>query len=206
MDITGRQLALRAGFDDEVLEAEFRVQFGAKAGAGEDGERFGGTESLHTGEMTAQDDMLLLSAVLPEEAPEGAEPEWIWSFDGAALRTLYASGVDTLVLCAGESAALIPTEGFAAGTEYTKLKIGGVGSRYFLYEAAMKGTGEEKRAPDMLNLTEDMDFELRVAVQGQEYVLAPYAGEEMYCDGVRVIPLEWLDMTEDEYPAPEALN
>jgi len=202
--INDKELKLAVAFEgEEAREAMFAVQFGKMICADEAGEKLGGSESLHTGEMAEGDDMMLLSALLPEDAPEDKAPVWTWSFDGASLRTLYASGVKTLALRAGESIALIPTEGFAAGTRYTEMKIGGVGSRFFLYNATMQALLQE-RVPDECNRTTDTECMLDVDVKGEAFRLLPAQGEEMYAEGVCVIPLGWMDLLAEEYPALEA--
>ncbi|MDO4741078.1 MAG: hypothetical protein Q4A66_10455 [Eubacteriales bacterium] len=210
LDIAGQILSLsveRAG--QEAEQAAFRVSFGRMPALNEEGERVGGPDSLHAGEFTAEDDMMLLTA---EELPlaEGEDeqetpPAWRLSFDGAALRTLYASGVEQLVLCVGDNAVVLPTEGFCAGTRYTELKIGGTGSRYFLYTACMR-EAEQERTPDEENRTTNMEFSLDVDVKEEAYRLIPREGEVIYAQGVRMIPAAWLDLLPEEYPALEAVE
>lgn len=202
LDIAGRVLSLSTEFaDGAAQETPFSVQFGKMAALDEHGDRIGGLESLHIGEISDGDDMMLLTAAAPQEIPEGETPAYIWSFDGAALRTLYASGVEHLVLCAGESAAVFPTVGFTAGTKYTELKIGGTGSRYFLYTARMQELSGQTRTADGINRTENTEFSLDADVKGEKFRLVPAADERMYADGVCVIPAEWLDLAQEEYPA-----
>lgn len=195
--LTGRQLLLSA---DETEGALFTMAFGKWAPEDEGG----GLSGLHAGEKGLEDDMLVLTAE-PVEKVEGEQTEYTWKFDGAALRTLYATGVDMLVLRAGDAAAVLPMAGFTAGTRYTDLKIGGTGSRYFLYSAKMTLAKEnETLLPNEINRTESCLFTLDVSVKDEQFSLVPAQGLEMYTEGVYCIPQEWIGLSQEEWPQTDA--
>lgn len=196
LDVGGRLITLSVSGNDAQSPALFGVSFGAPC----DEAGNGGLESLHTGEKTEKDSMIMLTAE-PAEAEDGVQCEYIWQFDGAALRTLYASGIDLLVCRTGESAAVFPTIGFTAGTAYTDLKIGGTASRYFLYSASMRPLGEEEKGePDAIIRTEKCAFTLAVDVKEERYALVPADSVEMYTQGVFCIPQEWIGMDPAQWP------
>lgn len=192
LEISGRQIGVVCLQDgEEPVAARLSVSF-TKWIAQEGDE--GGLLAAHTGEKTQEDDVLVLRAVLPEEM-EGESPAFVWNFDGAALRTLYLSGVNRLVCLAGESAAVFPTAGFTAGTDYTRLKIGGVGSRYFVYSVSMRALEEEEaREADPVNQTHNCEFVLQVDVQGESWQMLPAQDERMMALDVYCVPAEYLEM------------
>lgn len=192
LEISGRQISVVCLQDgEEPVAAQLNVSF-TKWIAQEGDE--GGLLAAHTGEKTQEDDVLVLRAVLPKEM-EGESPAFVWNFDGAALRTLYLSGVDRLVCLAGESAAVFPTAGFTAGTDYTRLKIGGVGSRYFVYSASMRALEEEEaREADPVNQTQNCEFLLQVDVQGESWQMLPAQDERMMALDVYCVSAEYLEV------------
>ena len=196
-------LALTSFLNGLEAPAQFHVSFARWTPAEPDGAPCGAA-SLHTGDITAQDDTIVLTAVQPEGLAEGEEPEYLWRFDGALLRTLYSSGVDTLVLRLGDDIAILPTAGFTAGTRFTELKIAGTSSRYFAYEARMQrlpetGEGEERVLPEG-NWTENCLFELSVDVEEQLFQLFPHDTEEMYAENVLAAPVEAMEHAMGAYP------
>lgn len=193
--VNGRSICATRG--DQPLSCT--MTFGRWAASGQEN----GFSSAHIGPIGDYDDMLILTAAEPDPvSPEEDQPQdTLWHFDGAALRTLYLSGVDRLALCVGDSVCVFPTEGFTAGTDFTRLKIDGIGSRSFLYSAAMCPL-TDPRQPDIQNRTEDCGFLLTVTVEEESWQLLPAQDERMYTEEVFCVPAQLLDIPEDEWPEP----
>lgn len=196
LEISGRTITLTASCSDKQdVQALFSVEFGTWAQ--EAGEK-GGLESLHAGQMSTQDNMLVLSAITPEEMQ--GPLSYTLHFDGAALRTLYLSGVKTLVLRVGDGVAVFQTAGFTAGTAYTRLKIAGTPSRHFQYAATISELPEgEERTADEINICQSYAFTLKVEMQGQEWQLVPAQDEQMYTQKVYCVPADYMNVPQEQW-------
>ena len=102
---------------------------------------------------------LLLSAAQTAESN-------VWRFGGEAYKLLYNSGVDYLVFASGDYITAIPTAGFTGGTQYGKLKAGGVSTRKFEYTLIQDEALRETT--------------LSVQVEGETYLLEDNTESPMY--------------------------
>ena len=93
-------------------------------------------------------------------------------------KLLYNSGVDYLVLRSGEYIAAFPTEGFTGGTQYGKLKAGGVSTRKFAYTLLQDEALRETT--------------LSVTVEGETYLLGEDTAQPMYRYNVLVGPAQMM--------------
>ena len=114
--------------------------------------------------------------VLEAQSSEGAN---VWSFSGDVYKLLYNSGVDYLVLRSGGYITALPTEGFTGGTQYGKLKAGGVSTRKFVYTLLQ----DEELRETMLSVT----------VEGETYLLEEDTAQPMYRYNVLVGPAELMN-------------
>lgn len=122
--------------------------------------------------------------VLEAQRSEGAN---VWSFSGDVYKLLYNSGVDYLVLRSGEYIAALPTEGFTGGTQYGKLKAGGVSTRKFVYT--------------LLQDEELRETTLSVTVEGETYLLEEDTAQPMYRYNVLVGPAGLMNRPYESYGA-----
>ena len=90
----------------------------------------------------------------------------VWHFGGETYKLLYNSGVEYLVFASGEYITVIPTDGFTGGTQYGKLKAGGVSTRKFEYTLIQDETLRETT--------------LSVQVEGETYLLEESTESPMY--------------------------
>ena len=120
--------------------------------------------------------------VLEAQRSEGAN---VWSFSGDVYKLLYNSGVDYLVLRSGEYITALPTEGFTGGTQYGKLKAGGVSTRKFVYT--------------LLQDEELRETTLSVTVEGETYLLEEDTAQPMYRYNVLVGPAELMNRPYESY-------
>ncbi len=120
----------------------------------------GGDES---DEEPAYDTLILTAA-------DGAQSPYAyrWDFSGDVYKTLFASGIQYLVLRVDERVTAISMAGFTAGTAYNALKSEGVASAEFAYSLWM---GEP-----------DPALEMEVSVAGERYILHDGQGEMYYYD------------------------
>lgn len=91
-----------------------------------------------------------------------------WKINGAVLRKLNKSGVDTLVLQNGKQSVSVPTDGFLAGWVYDELKSRGTAGRRFEYEMRVDENGTH----------------WQVTVEGKTYELGEDPLAPMYLTGV----------------------
>ena len=134
------------------------------------------------GQDAPKGNVLVLSAILPAG---GEKPETIcWHMNGSALRKLYRSGIDYLVLQRGDAVTAVPTEGFLAGRVYDELKSRGTGTRRFDYTAELPGETETLR--------------WSVTVAGQTWALGEDPMEEIYLTGVKTGSEDLLKISEGE--------
>ena len=120
--------------------------------------------------------------VLEAQSSEGAN---VWSFSGDVYKLLYNSGVDYLVLRSGEYITALPTEGFTGGTQYGKLKAGGISTRKFVYT--------------LLQDEELRETTLAVTVEGETYLLEEDTAQPMYRYNVLVGPAELMNRPYESY-------
>ena len=91
-----------------------------------------------------------------------------WKINGAVLRKLNKSGVDTLMLQNGKQSVSVPTDGFLAGWVYDELKSRGTAGRRFEYEMRVDENGTH----------------WQVTVEGKTYELGEDPLAPMYLTGV----------------------
>ena len=96
---------------------------------------------------------------------DGLDAAFTWDFNGAAYKTLAASGIDYLVLQVGDQVTALSTAGFAAGVRYTMYRAQGLSSQAFDYHVSMTETGET---------------ELSVTVAGETWTLTQEQDGEFY--------------------------
>ena len=128
---------------------------------------YGFTVSSMHWQTTAQDqeveaNTLILTTVAENAEEDEEDEETIWHINGSVLRQMNKSGMEYLVLRAGDQIVSMDTGGFLAGWVYDELKSRGTGSRQFEYEITMDGSASA----------------WRVQVEDQEYTLMedPHAG------------------------------
>ena len=112
-----------------------------------------------------------------------------WRFTGDVCRLLYNSCIDYLVLRAGDYITVLPTAGFTAGTEYVRLKAGGVSTRRFAYTV----TQDEALLETMV----------MVSVEDGTYELSEEHSNPMYRTGVLIGPVELLERPYGSYLTQE---
>lgn len=166
------------GFDipmdyEATFTAELAVWGGDAGGADEEAE--------------PEPDTLVLT-VTDDPAIEGGYA-YAFSFNGIVYRMLQNSGIDYLVLRVGDDVTAFSTAGFTAGTEYTRLKSGGVSTKEFNYEAVLEG---DKAAPDQFRML----LSLAVNDEGEEkrYDVTGEEGGEMYYYDVQTGPAQMMDV------------
>ncbi len=116
---------------------------------------------------------------------QSADSANTWSFSGDVYKLLYNSGVDYLVLCSGEYITAIPTAGFTGGTQYGKLKAGGVSTRKFAYTLLQDEPLRETA--------------LSVTVEGETYLLEEDTARPMYRYDVLIGTAEMMEEPYDSF-------
>ena len=111
--------------------------------------------------MTGED----LAQATQAAGEDGLDAAFTWDFNGAAYKTLAASGIDYLVLQVGDQVTALSTAGFAAGVRYTMYRAQGLSSQAFDYHVSMTETGET---------------ELSVTVAGETWTLTQERDGEFY--------------------------
>ena len=107
-------------------------------------------------------------------------------------RQLYNSGVEYLVFASGDYIAVIPTAGFTGGTQYGKLKAGGVSTRKFEYTLIQDEALRETT--------------LSVQVEGETYLLEENVESPMYRYDVLVGTKDMMQNPYESYkPSKEAV-
>ena len=104
----------------------------------------------------------------PAETTEGT---YKWTFSGTVNKKLAASGIEYLVLTAGEHEIGLSTAGFSGGSQYDRLRSSGKVSKDFLYALTMD--------------TADNTFNVNVTVDGETYTLTDNRDSEFYYYDVR---------------------
>jgi len=116
----------------------------------------------------------------------------VWHFGGEAYKLLYNSGVEYLVFASGDYIAVIPTAGFTGGTQYGKLKAGGVSTRKFEYTLIQDEALRETT--------------LSVQVEGETYLLEENVESPMYRYDVLVGTKDMMQNPYESYkPSKEAV-
>ncbi len=157
--------------------------------------------SWYPEEPTEEDDLntLLLEAqALPSEEgggsaadaaagdPENAPAPFEWTFTGELLRKLDRSGLTWLGLKAGDQILLFPAEGFLSGEAYDALKAAGTASRLFTYDVLMSPLPAEENDPS--------SPVIKVAVNGDTWLLTPEESAPLYLHDVMVLPGDALEI------------
>lgn len=189
----------------EDYEAQFALSLDSWAQREVDEE---GTETLVRDEE--HPDVLILSVLIDAESERYTLE---WTFNGAALRTLYNSGLNYLVLQAGDDWTVLPTENFLAGTRYAELKMNGVSTRRFDFTLRMEvdhteKTDEERVAqqeaahPNWL-FTDSCTVSIETRVEGEAWSLPLGEEAEMYAENVFCGPADMLEVPYGEYTMKE---
>ena len=183
-------------------EAQFTLSLDAWAQRVIDGE--GNELIVRDGEKP---NVLVLSPLIDAESEKYSLE---WRFNGAALRTLYNSGIDYLVIKTGDELTTLPTQGFLVGTKYAELKMAGVSTKKFDFvlrlnvDHTKKDPAVEKEAvrPAWL-FTDSCTLSLEVTVEGEKWSLPIGEEAEMYVQDVYCGPAAMLDAPYGEYQEEE---
>ena len=144
------------------------------------------------GEKKTQPNTLVLTAAKEQANASADEPVNVWHFGGETYKLLYNSGVEYLVFASGDYITVIPTAGFTGGTQYGKLKAGGVSTRKFEYTLIQD---EELR-----------ETTLSVQVEGETYLLEESTESPMYRYNVLVGTKDMMQKPYESYmPGKEAI-
>ena len=147
------------------------------------------TAELTTWQTTAAETQTAPNALVLTAASEAQTN--VWHFGGEAYKLLYNSGVEYLVFASGEYIAVIPTDGFTGGTQYGKLKAGGVSTRKFEYTLIQDETLRETT--------------LSVQVEGETYLLEESTESPMYRYNVLIGTKDMMKKPYESYqPGKEA--
>lgn len=132
-----------------------------------------------------------------------------WRFNGSALRTLYNSGIDYLLIKTGDVATALPTQGFMAGTKYASLKMAGVSTKRFDFVLRMNVDRTEKDPAQAQAVrpawlfTDECGLSLETTVEGETWSLPIGEEAEMYVKDVYCGPMAMLDAPYGEYTQEE---
>ncbi len=148
------------------------------------------TAELTTWQTTAAETQTAPNALVLTAASEAQTN--VWHFGGEAYKLLYNSGVEYLVFASGDYIAVIPTAGFTGGTQYGKLKAGGVSTRKFEYTLIQDEALRETT--------------LSVQVEGETYLLEENTESPMYRYDVLVGTKDMMQNPYESYkPSKEAV-
>lgn len=148
------------------------------------------TAELTTWQTTAAETQTAPNALVLTAASEAQSN--VWHFGGEAYKLLYNSGVEYLVFASGDYIAVIPTAGFTGGTQYGKLKAGGVSTRKFEYTLIQDEALRETT--------------LSVQVEGETYLLEENMESPMYRYDVLVGTKDMMQNPYESYkPSKEAV-
>ena len=148
------------------------------------------TAELTTWQTTAAETQTAPNALVLTAASEAQAN--VWHFGGEAYKLLYNSGVEYLVFASGDYIAVIPTAGFTGGTQYGKLKAGGVSTRKFEYTLIQDEALRETT--------------LSVQVEGETYLLEENTESPMYRYDVLVGTKDMMQNPYESYkPSKEAV-
>lgn len=165
----------------ELVAGDTVLNLSLYEGSGTEPQPF--TASMTTWQKVADEtpdhpNVLLLRSEIAEESST-------WRFSGDVYRLLYNSGVDFIILAAGDYITVLPTEGFTAGTQYGKLKAAGVSTKKFDYAISQD--------PLLLETV------VSVQVEGETYLLEEDEGSVMYRCGVLIGDTTMLDQPYESY-------
>ena len=149
-------------------------------------------ELIHWGGAGSEPDTLLLTA--EANGTLGDRFAYAWQFNGDVSRRLYDSGVRYLALRVGDDVIGLPTDGFAAGTQYDTLKMEGVANRRFNYTLTMRENLDSGYMSAMYENDSSVscDMSVRVEVEGMTYELSNSSHSMMYYRDVFLGPKEML--------------
>ena len=148
------------------------------------------TAELTTWQTAAGDELTAPNALVLTAA--NAAQTNVWHFGGEAYKLLSNSGVDYLVFASGDYITVIPTTGFTGGTQYGKLKAGGVSTRKFEYTLIQDEALRETT--------------LSVQVEGETYLLEENTESPMYRYDVLVGTKNMMKKPYESYkPSKEAI-
>lgn len=171
------ELALWSTFDPAATEAE--------------------DEETEDAEDDGRYDTLILTVA--DEPLVESEFSYMFTFNGVVCRTLFNSGIDYLVLRAGDDCVALPTAGFTAGSEYTRLKTEGVSTRKFDYSVLLTG---DKLGIRPFDATMEVSVTLGEGVQ--VYTLTDDNTRDMYFCDVQVGDISMMDVAFGAYAPDEA--
>lgn len=165
----------------ELMAGDTVLNLSLYAGSGTEPKPF--TATMTTWQKTADEtpespNVLLLQSAITEDSST-------WCFSGDVYRLLYNSGVDFIILAAGDYITVLPTEGFTAGTQYGKLKAAGVSTKKFDYAVSQD--------PLLLETV------VSVQVEDETYLLEEDEGSVMYRYGVLIGDRSMLDQPYASY-------
>lgn len=178
------ELASWSTFDPDALTADAEDTEEAVDDAAED-------------DGEAGPDTLILTVA--DKALVESEYSYMFTFNGVVCRTLFNSGIDYLVLRAGEDCVALPTSGFTAGSEYTRLKTEGVSTRKFDYSMLLMG---DKLGIRPFEMTMEVSVTLDDGVQ--VYPLTDDNTQDMYYCDVQVGDISMMDVAFGAYVPEEA--
>ena len=161
----------------------------------EEGAETAPEQAASDGGEAAPDTLILTVA---DEALIESEYSYMFTFNGVVCRMLFNSGIDYLVLRAGDDCVALPTAGFTAGSEYTRLKTEGVSTRKFDYSVLLMG--------DKLGLRPfEMAMEVSVARDDgvEVYPLTDDETQDMYYCDVQVGDISMMDVVFGAYVPEE---
>lgn len=152
-------------------------------------------------------DVLVLS---PQIDSQSEKYSLEWRFNGAALRTLYNSGIDYLAIKTGDELTVLPTQGFLAGTKYAELKMAGVSTKKFDFVLRLNvdrtpkdpAQVQETVRPAWL-FTDECALSLEVTVEGEKWSLPIGEEAEMYAQDVYCGSAAMLEVPYGEYQEEE---
>lgn len=182
------ELAAWSTFDPNALPADEEE---TEATAEDDGE----TAAEDDGEVGP--DTLILTVA--DEALVESEYSYMFTFNGVVCRTLFNSGIDYLVLRAGDDCVALSTAGFTAGSEYTRLKTEGVSTRKFDYSMLLMGDKLGLRPFEMT-----MEVSINQDDGVQVYPLTDDHTQDMYYCDVQVGDISMMDVAFGAYVPEEA--
>ena len=119
--------------------------------------------ALFTAWDSSSSEMVDTIVLTPAETTEGT---YKWTFSGTVNKKLAASGIEYLVLTAGEHEIGLSTAGFSGGSQYDRLRSSGKVSKDFIYTVEMDPA--------------DWSFTIEVAVDGKTYHLTKDENGEFY--------------------------
>lgn len=171
--------------------------FDPAAPAAEDEDTGETAQTAEANDGGTEPDTLILTVA--DEALIESEYSYMFAFNGVVCRTLFNSGIDYLVLRAGEDCVALPTSGFTAGSEYTRLKTEGVSTRRFNYSVMLTG---DKTGVVPFEMTMEVSVDLDDGAQ--IYPLTDDDTRDIYYCDVQVGDISMMDVAFGAYAPEEA--